>query len=71
MQNPDGSIEIDRGPTIRSYVNDFIAKNLDNYLRINKDIVPIIENKIKESQAEREEIAGIQKKTGWSRRQRL
>lgn len=61
--NPDGSIEIDRGPTIRSYVNDFIAKNLDNYLRINKDIVPIIENKIKESQAEREEIAGIQKKT--------
>ena len=49
--NPDGSIEIDRGPTIRSYVNDFIAKNLDNYLRINKDIVPIIENKIKESQA--------------------
>ena len=63
VQNPDGSIEIDRGPTIRSYVNDFIAKNLDNYLRINKDIVPIIENKIKESQAEREEIAGIQKKT--------
>lgn len=27
VQNPDGSIEIDRGPTIRSYVNDFIAKN--------------------------------------------
>ena len=63
IQNPDGSLEIDRGPTIRSFVNDFIAKHLDNYLRIHKDIVPVIENKIKDSQAEREQIAGIQKKT--------
>ena len=63
VQNPDGSLEIDRGPTIRSFVNDFIAKHLDNYLRIHTGLAPIIENKIKESQAEREEIAGIQKKT--------
>ncbi len=63
VQNPDGSLEIDRGPTIRSFINDFIAKHLDNYLRIHTDLAPIIENKIKESQAEREEIAGIQKKT--------
>ena len=63
IQNPDGSLEIDRGPTIRSFVNDFVARHLDNYLRIHLDLVPIIENKIKESQAEREEIAGIQKKT--------
>lgn len=59
----DGSTVIDRGPTIRSFVNDFIAKNLDNYLRIHMDIVPIIEEKIKSSQQEREEISGIQKKT--------
>lgn len=63
IQNPDGSLEIDRGPTIRSFVNDFVSKNLDNYLRMHLDLVPIIENKIKDSQAEREEIAGIQKKT--------
>ena len=63
IQNPDGSLEIDRGPTIRSFVNDFVAKNLDNYLRMHLDVVPIIESKIKDSQAEREEIAGIQKKT--------
>ena len=55
--------EKDHGPTIRSFVNDFIARNLDNYLRIHTEIVPIIEEKIKSSQAEREEISSIQKKT--------
>ena len=58
-EKPGGDI----GPTIRSFVNDFVSKALDDYLRIHKDIVPIIEEKIKDSQREREEIAGIQKKT--------
>ena len=58
-----GAITTDIGPTIRSFVNDFIAKNLDNYLRMHMDIVPVIEDKIKNSQKEREEIQGIQKKT--------
>ena len=63
VKNKDGSSSIDRGPTIRSFINDFVSKNLDNYLHMHLDIVPVIEKKIKESQAEREEIAGIQKKT--------
>ena len=58
-----GALKLDTGPTIRSYVNDFVSKNLDNYLRIHKEIVPVIEDKIKASQQEREEISGIQKKT--------
>lgn len=53
----------DVGPTIRSFVNDFISRELDNYLRIHTEIVPVIEEKIKQNQKEREEIAGIQKKT--------
>lgn len=53
----------DVGPTIRSFVNDFVAKALDDYLRIHKEIVPVLEDKIKQNQQEREEIAGIQKKT--------
>ncbi len=53
----------DVGPTIRSFVNDFISKSLDDYLRIHTEIVPIIEEKIRQNQQEREEIAGIQKKT--------
>ncbi len=51
------------GPTIRSFVNDFVAKNLDNYLHMHTDIIPVLEEKIKASQAEREEIQGVQKKT--------
>ena len=71
VKNPDGSVKraedgsavIERGPTVRSFINDFVAKNLDNYLHMHMDIVPLIEEKIKASQAEREEIAGVQKKT--------
>ncbi len=63
MKNEDGSITIDRGPTIRAFVNDFVARQLDNYLHMHKEIVPVIEEKIKASQKEREEISGIQKKT--------
>ena len=58
-----GTLKLDVGPTIRSYVNSFVAQELDNYLRIHKEIVPVIEDKIKSSQQEREEISGIQKKT--------
>ena len=54
---------LEHGATIRSYVNDFVARELDNYLRIHSDIVPVLEDKIKASKAELEEIAGVQKKT--------
>ena len=63
VKNPDGTNTTDRGPTIRSFVNDFVSKKLDNYLHMHMEIVPVIEEKIKASQAEREEISGIQKKT--------
>ncbi|MCQ2178386.1 MAG: toprim domain-containing protein, partial [Bacteroidales bacterium] len=55
--------ESSHGPTIRAFVNDFVSRNLDDYLTVHKELVPIIEDKIKASQAEREEISGIQKKT--------
>ena len=63
VKAPDGSSSVDRGPTIRTFVNDFVTKNLNDYLHMHMDIVPVIEEKIKSSQAEREEIAGVQKKT--------
>ena len=63
VKQPDGTVSTDRGPTIRTFVNDFVTKNLDNYLHMHMEIVPVIEDKIKASQQEREEIAGVQKKT--------
>ena len=64
-QEPDanGVLHNEVGPTIRIYINDFVAKNLDNYLRIHKEVVPVLEDKIKASQQERLEISSIQKKT--------
>lgn len=61
--NSDGTREVDKGPTIRSFVNDFIKVNLENYLHMHKEVIPLLQNKIQESEAERKEIAGIQKKT--------
>ena len=63
VKNEDGSTTVDRGPTIRSFVNDFVKTNLDNYLYIHKEIAPIIQEKIISSEKERKEISGIQKKT--------
>ena len=64
-QEPDanGVLHNEVGPTIRTYINDFVAKYLDNYLRIHKEVVPVLEDKIKASQQERLEISSIQKKT--------
>ena len=63
VKQPDGTMGLEHGPTIRAFINDFVSKNLDNYLHIHSDIVPVIEEKIKDSQKEREEISVIQKKT--------
>ena len=49
------------GITINKYVGDFIGKEVDDYLHIHKDIVQIIERKIKDSERERKELAGVTK----------
>ncbi|MBQ9701759.1 MAG: ATP-binding protein [Bacteroidales bacterium] len=63
VKGGDGTSSVDRGPTIRTFVNDFVTKYLNDYLHMHMEIVPVIEDKIKASQAEREEIAGVQKKS--------
>ena len=62
-KDEDGNTVIEHGPTIRSYVNDFIKTNLDNYLHIHKEVAAAIQEKIVSSEQERKEISGIQKKT--------
>ena len=62
-QNEDGTHSYDQGPTIRSYVNEFVKTDLDNYLHIHKEIIPVLQEKITSSEQERKEISTIQKKT--------
>ena len=59
----DGTSPSTHGQSIRSFVNDFVKTNLDNYLHIHKEIAPVIQEKIIASEKERKEISGIQKKT--------
>jgi len=49
------------GESINKFVNDFIKKEVDNYLHIHPDVAEVIENKIKESEHERKAMAGITK----------
>ncbi|MDE6871208.1 MAG: type IIA DNA topoisomerase subunit B [Bacteroidales bacterium] len=63
ITNEDGTHTYENGPTVRSSINDFVKTNLDNYLHIHKEIIPILQEKIIASEKERTEISGIQKKT--------
>ena len=57
-----GSTEMGEGmPTVRTYINDFISRNLDDFLHKNTEIADAILRKIIQAQHEREELAGIRK----------
>ena len=62
-ENEDGTHNYEQGPTIRSYVNEFVKTTLDNYLHMHKEIIPVLQEKISSSEQERKEISTIQKKT--------
>ena len=49
------------GPTMRTFVNDFVRKQLDNYLHKNPDAAEALHKRILQSERERKEIAGIKK----------
>ncbi|GCD78962.1 DNA topoisomerase IV subunit B [Schleiferia thermophila] len=57
-----GSTDMGPGlPTIRTFVNDFIKTELDNYLHRNPEVADAILKKIIAAEKERKELAGIQK----------
>jgi len=48
-------------PTVRTYINDFIGKQLDNYLHKNAETAEKIQRKIVQAENERKELSGIRK----------
>lgn len=48
-------------PTVRTYINDFIKTQLDNYLHKNPEIAEKIQKKIVQAEKERKELSGIRK----------
>lgn len=49
------------GPTMRTFVNDFVKKAFDNYLHEHSDMAEALHKRILQSERERKEIAGIKK----------
>jgi topoisomerase-4 subunit B len=57
-----GSINVDiEGPTMRQFVGDFLAKELDNFLHKHPAIAEAMKKRIEQSERERKELAGIKK----------
>ena len=48
-------------PTVRSYINDFIKTNLDNFLHKNTDSAEALQRKIMQAERERKDLTGIRK----------
>lgn len=48
-------------PTVRTYVNDFVGKYLDNYLHKNPETADKLQRKIMMAEKERKELSGIRK----------
>jgi topoisomerase-4 subunit B len=49
------------GPTVRTFIVDFVKNSLDNYLHRNKETADALLKRILQSERERKEIAGIKK----------
>jgi len=57
-----GSINIGpKGPTVRTFILDYVKRELDNYLHKNPDSAKALLTRIQQSERERKEIAGIKK----------
>ena len=57
-----GSTDMGKGmKSVRVFINDFVKKNLDDYLHKNQDIAEKIQNKIIDAEKERKELSGIRK----------
>jgi topoisomerase-4 subunit B len=57
-----GSVNVDiEGPSMRQFIGDFIAKELDNYLHKNSTVADGLKKRIEQSEKERKEMAGIKK----------
>src|SRR5690349_12458137 len=51
----------ENGPSMKSFVLDFLSKELDNYLHKNTAVAEALKKRIEQSERERKELSGIRK----------
>jgi len=57
-----GSSDMGKGmKSVRVFINEFVKKNLDDYLHKNQDVAQLIQNKIINAEKERKDLYGIRK----------
>jgi topoisomerase-4 subunit B len=57
-----GSVNVaDGGPSMRNFIGDFFAKELDNFLHKNPTTAEELKKRIEQSERERKELSGIKK----------
>ncbi len=49
------------GPSMKNFVQDFLAKELDNFLHRNPTVADALKKRIEQNERERKELAGIKK----------
>jgi topoisomerase-4 subunit B len=49
------------GPTIKNFITEFLAKELDNFLHRNPAVADALKKRIEQNERERKELAGIKK----------
>ncbi len=51
----------DGGPSMKNFVTEFLAKELDNFLHRNPSVADALKKRIEQNERERKELAGIKK----------
>ena len=55
------AVVFDGGPSMKSFVLDFLSKELDNFLHKNSTVADALKKRIEQSERERKELSGIRK----------
>ncbi|MBX2930480.1 MAG: type IIA DNA topoisomerase subunit B [Chitinophagaceae bacterium] len=55
------SVVYEGGPSMKKFIEDFLAKELDNFLHRNPAVADALKKRIEQSEKERKELSGIRK----------
>lgn len=54
-------VAFEKGPSMKSFIGDFLGKELNNYLHRNPSVAEAMKKRIEQSERERKELSGIRK----------
>ncbi|MDP4285145.1 MAG: DNA topoisomerase IV subunit B [Bacteroidota bacterium] len=55
------SVMYEKGPAVKSFINDFLGRELNNFLHKNPETADALKRRIEQNERERKDLAGIKK----------